>query len=150
MLTSDNPLDTYCANKSKNLFLRNPCLKFLHTFLAYAFSGRKDASNILTRTELFFLWCMVSGHKLNFGLWLVTQVSSVLSYSRTLIISSVITSLSVNLHLFYPEHIDLHHTSEPTLMDLCVLDDMGLLRKVGDAFSLTLTGPVMLRNERVF
>lgn len=55
----EHPLDAHCLNKSKDLFLRNPYLNYLHRFLAYSFSGCKDASNILTKTKPFFLWCMV-------------------------------------------------------------------------------------------
>ena len=51
----DNPLDSYSPTRSKDLYLKNPSLKYIHRFLAYTFSGRKDAPNILTRTELYIL-----------------------------------------------------------------------------------------------
>lgn len=65
----DNPPDAYCLNKSKDLFLHNPCFKYLHRFLAYTFSGRKDASNILTKIVLFF--SLVHGVWAHVQLWIL-------------------------------------------------------------------------------
>lgn len=89
---------------------------------------------------------MVSGRKLNFGVWLATQIFGVVSYHHLLILGRVITLLAVNLHLFYPEKTDLHYIDEPKLLDQRVLDDMGLLCKVGGIFSLTPAGSVVPRN----
>lgn len=57
----DNPPDTF--SKAKDLYLRNPCLKYIHRFLSYSFLDRKDASSIPSKTELYFLWCMTQKKK---------------------------------------------------------------------------------------
>lgn len=62
----------------------------------------------------------------------------------------IMTLLAVNLNIFNHEQTDLHRAGEPTPLDLRVLDDMGLLRKVGGTFFLTPAGPVVPCNERVF
>lgn len=40
----DNLPDTYDPNNSKDLFLQEVSMKYIHKFLAYSFSGWKDAS----------------------------------------------------------------------------------------------------------
>lgn len=95
----DNPPNLYSATRSKDLYLRNPCLKYLHRLLAYTFYGRKDATNILTKTELYNLWRMVHRQKLNFGFWIATQVSSIITYHRPLNLGHVILLLAVNYTL---------------------------------------------------
>ena len=72
----DNPPDSYSPTRSKDLYLKNSSLKYLHKFLAYTFSGRKDAPNILTRTELYILWCMHTHQKIHLGYCLHRRVRS--------------------------------------------------------------------------
>lgn len=55
----DNPPDTYDLNKSKDLCLHEPCMKYIPRFLAYSFSGRRDAPSVLSKIELLFF--MVHG-----------------------------------------------------------------------------------------
>ncbi|XP_043809045.1 extensin-like [Manihot esculenta] len=74
----DNPPDSYSPTKSKDLYLKNPSLKYIHRFLAYTFSGRKDAPNILIRMELYILWSMHHHQKLHFGYWVATQICSII------------------------------------------------------------------------
>lgn len=77
-------------------------------------------------------------------------MSSTLIHHHPLVIGHVITLLAVNLNVLQPEHTDLSPTCEPTPLDLRALDDMGLLRKVGSIFCISLAGPVVPRHERVF
>ncbi|KAF7812892.1 putative RNA-dependent RNA polymerase 1 [Senna tora] len=48
----------YNPRLTNDTALANNALKYIHRFLAYSFSGRKDSLGLLTKTELFFLWCM--------------------------------------------------------------------------------------------
>lgn len=66
----DNPSDLYSSTRSKDLHLSNHCLKYLHRFLAYTFSGRKDATNILIKTDFTFfgVWYIGRSLILDFGL----------------------------------------------------------------------------------
>ncbi|KAL0399649.1 UNVERIFIED_CONTAM: Retrovirus-related Pol polyprotein from transposon opus [Sesamum radiatum] len=50
----------YDSSKTKDTYVRDPALKYLHRFLAFTFSGRKDSSAALNKTELFFLWSMLT------------------------------------------------------------------------------------------
>ncbi|XP_043817312.1 uncharacterized protein LOC122724981 [Manihot esculenta] len=146
----DNPPDSYLPTRSKDLYLRNPSLKYLHRLLAYTFSGRKDAPNILTKTELYILWCMHTQQKIHLGYWVATQISSIIQYNRPLIFGHLITAIAVNQKLLHPAHTDLTPTGKQTPLDLRSLDDMGLLRQVGGIFSLSPAGPLTPRHERVF
>lgn len=51
----DTPPDLFDPNKSKNLYLCNLCLKYIHRFLNYSFLDRKDTPNIVSKTVLYFM-----------------------------------------------------------------------------------------------
>lgn len=103
----DNLLDIYSSIKSKDLYLKNPSLKYLHRFLTYTFSGRKNASNILNKTELYSLWSMATKQKIHLDFWVATQLSGTITYHRPLILGHIFTSLVVNLKLLHPDYTDL-------------------------------------------
>lgn len=50
-----NHPDPYDSSESKDLYLRDPCMKYIHRFLAYSFSGCKDAPSVVSKIELYFL-----------------------------------------------------------------------------------------------
>ncbi|KAH1045457.1 hypothetical protein J1N35_036241 [Gossypium stocksii] len=64
MLSTDNAETTYSPTISKDLWFRNPPLCYIHSYLAYNFSGRRDAPATVSKTELFLLWCMYTGRPL--------------------------------------------------------------------------------------
>lgn len=85
----------YNPSKSKDYFLKDPILRVVQRLLAYTFSGWRDTSGTLTKTEFYFLWCMVNQEKLNFGCWLASQFQSVVNKpNKPLILGSIITFLS--------------------------------------------------------
>lgn len=49
----------YDPNKSKDLYLRDHYMKYIHRFLAYSFSNHRDALRIISKIDLYFLWCML-------------------------------------------------------------------------------------------
>ncbi|KAL0446217.1 UNVERIFIED_CONTAM: putative mitochondrial protein [Sesamum latifolium] len=63
----------YDSSKTKDTYIRDLALKYLHRFLAYTFSGRKDSSTALNKTELFFLWSMLTHTRINIGFWVASQ-----------------------------------------------------------------------------
>ena len=64
----------YDLSQSKASYLKDPVLKVIHRFLAYNFSGRKDASGNLAKAEFYFLWCMRNKIQVNFRCWAATQM----------------------------------------------------------------------------
>lgn len=117
---SDDP-SYYEPGKSKASYLHDPTLKYIHRFLAFTFSGRKDYAGVLTKTELFFLWCMKNNIKVNLGYWLVSQFATVMKTSkikRPIILGSLITYLPVNEKLIDLEHNDLHVACKMSPLDL--------------------------------
>ncbi|KAL0438822.1 UNVERIFIED_CONTAM: hypothetical protein Slati_2365200 [Sesamum latifolium] len=120
--------------------LKDSVLRYIHRFLALNFSGRKDTSNICSKTELYFLLCMKRGIKANLGFWLATQFQSCLNRGRALILGSCITLLATDLGVFYPDSHNLHlaYNSEP--LDMACLLRMGLVTCNGNSFAFVNTG----------
>lgn len=58
---------TYDPSKTKDLYLWESNMKYINRFLAYSFSGCKDALSILSKTKLYFLWSIVLKRRLNLG-----------------------------------------------------------------------------------
>ena len=65
--------NAYDLSKSKSSFLRDPVLKCVHQFLAYNFLGKKDHSGVFSKTEFYFIWCMLNDVRPNLSFVLVDQ-----------------------------------------------------------------------------
>ncbi|KAL0373000.1 UNVERIFIED_CONTAM: Retrovirus-related Pol polyprotein from transposon.6 [Sesamum calycinum] len=124
----------YDPSRSKTHNLKIPVLKYAHHFLAFNFSGRKDTSGICSKAELFFLWCMKRGIKVNLGFWLATQFQSSLNRNRALILGSCITLLAINLGVFDLDCHNLHIACNPEPLDMACLSRMGLVIHNGNFF----------------
>ncbi|KAK4389708.1 hypothetical protein Sango_2307800 [Sesamum angolense] len=122
----------YHPSRSKAHNLKNPVLKYVHRFLAFNFSGRKDTSGICSKAELFFLWCMKRGIKVNLGFWLATQIQSSLNRNRALILGSCITLLAIKLGVFDPDCHNLHLACHLEPLDMACLSRMGLVTYNGN------------------
>ena len=140
--------DHYDPSKSKDSYLRDPVLKYIHRFLAFTFSGRKDSAGVLSKAEFYFLWCMQNDIKVNLGCWLASQFASVLTNRRPLILGSLITQLAVHEDLIDLENNDLHVACEMLPLDLDCLAGMGLIGQKKDVFYFYPPGPIMTRQQR--
>ena len=81
----------YDPSRSRSSFLEDLNARYVQRLLAYSYSGRKDSSGIISRPELFFLWCMKNGFKVNLGCWLAAQFKSVMAKkNKPLILGSYI------------------------------------------------------------
>lgn len=49
----------FILGKSKAYLIQNAALRYLHRLLAYSFSGRRDNTKAISKTELFILCCIV-------------------------------------------------------------------------------------------
>ncbi|KAL2520787.1 Uncharacterized protein Fot_24710 [Forsythia ovata] len=135
----------YDPSKSKDSYLRDPALKYIHRFLAFTFSGRKDSAAVLCKSEFYFMWCVQNKIKVNLGFWLVSQFSTIVKNKRLLILGSLITHLAVHENLIDLDDNDLHIACEMQPLDLHCLEIMGLVWKEADAYHFHEPGPIVPR-----
>ena len=61
---------TYHSSKSKASHIVNPALRYFHRYITYSLSARGESNGNVTKTDLFFLWCLEKKWALNSGYWL--------------------------------------------------------------------------------
>ena len=59
--------DVYNPRHSKSTKLRNHALRYLHRIMSLSIFGRGDSISVVSKVELFFLWAMTNGFKMNTG-----------------------------------------------------------------------------------
>ena len=133
--------NAYDPSKSKSSFLRDPVLKCVHRFLAYNFLGKKDHSGVFSKTEFYFIWCMLNDVRPNLGFWLADQFQSVLKRYRTLFLGPYITLLAINLCVLDPDNNDLHPACKKEFLDMSVFERTGVVEFKEGRFQFTEPGP---------
>ncbi|KAH1114912.1 hypothetical protein J1N35_008290 [Gossypium stocksii] len=149
-LLTDNAESTYSPKTSNDLWFHNPALCYIHRYLAYNFSGRRDALAIVSKTELFFLWCIYTGRPVNLGYWFALQFEHVIKAKRPLILGSLITQLLFSLHGSNVHISDLHVACQADPLDARCLDSMGLLLGTPSSFRFVPLSVRSTPSERVF
>ncbi|KAH6784616.1 hypothetical protein C2S52_009575 [Perilla frutescens var. hirtella] len=96
----------YNPSSSKACYLHSITLRYIHKFMAFTFSGRKDGANVLNKTEFFFLWPRVES------------------------LGSLITYLAISLGVFTLENNDLHKACTMYPIDLDCLEVIGMILRV--------------------
>jgi len=141
---------SYDPKRCKDIGIHSPALQYIHRFLAFNFLGRNDASASLTRTELFFLWCMHSGKKVNLGYWFAIQFQHVLRSNWPLILGTYITRLASNLNPSAVNFSSLNLAYKTDSLDTYCLDSMGLLAGTPSSFYFVPPGTRTDRSYIVF
>ncbi|KAH9782757.1 hypothetical protein KPL71_009045 [Citrus sinensis] len=136
--------NAYDPSKSKSSFLRDPALKCVHRFLAYNFLGKKDHSRIFSKTEFYFIWCMLNDVRPNLGFWLADQFQSVLKRYKTLFLGPYITLLAINLCVLDPDNNDLHPACKKEFLDMSVFERTCVVEFKEERFQFTEPGPTQL------
>ena len=134
----------YHPSQSIDNYLRDPILKYVHRFLSFSFSGRQGRSNLLSKTEFYFLWCMQVGKKVNLGWWLADQFQDVITRNHPLILGFLITQLAVQQGLLNLQDTNLHVACEMLPLDFTCLAGMGLVSKKKGRYHFSLPGPLHL------
>ncbi|KAK8575129.1 hypothetical protein V6N12_062805 [Hibiscus sabdariffa] len=144
------PNATYNAKSTKGWHIHDPTLRYIHRFLAYSYSGRNDTSAALSKVELFFLWCMHSGIKVNLGFWFARAFERVVRADRPLILGPYITRLVSRLFplTFNSNDFTFAFTMDP--LDARCLDSMGLLVGTPQAPHIVPPGTITPRDARIF
>ena len=135
-------MQRYDPSRSRSSFLEDPSARYVQRLLAYSYSGRKDSSGIISRPELFFLWCMKNGFKVNLGCWLAAQFKSVMAKkNKPLILGSYITHLAVQLGVLNLQDHDLHLACNMEYLTADRLEKMGVLELVDGHYRFVPPGP---------
>ncbi|KAK8519401.1 hypothetical protein V6N12_025440 [Hibiscus sabdariffa] len=141
---------TYNAKSTKGWHIHDPALRYIHRFLAYSYFGRNDSSAVLTKVELFFLWCMHSGLKVNLGFWFARAFERVVRTDRPLILGPYITRLASRLFPLTFNANEFTFAFTMDALDARCLDSMGLLAGTPSAPHLVPSGTTTPRDGRVF
>ncbi|KAL4284562.1 hypothetical protein GQ457_16G002080 [Hibiscus cannabinus] len=141
---------SYDSRSTKGWKVYEPALRYIHRFLAYSFSGRNDTSSNLNKVELFFLWCMQHGLKVNLGFWFARAFAQVVRNNRPLILGPYITHLASRLFPLTFDANQFTYAFSMDPLDVRCLDSMGLLAGTSDAPFIIPPGIPTLRNERVY
>ncbi|KAK8514697.1 hypothetical protein V6N12_057594 [Hibiscus sabdariffa] len=144
------PNARFNAKQTKGWHIHDPALRYIHRFLAYNYSGRNDSSAVLTKVELFFLWCMHTGLKVNLGFWFARAFERVVRTDRPLILGPYITCLASRLFPLTFNANDFTHAFAMDPLDARCLDSMGLLAGTPSAPHLVPPGTTTPRDGRVF
>ncbi|KAK8563908.1 hypothetical protein V6N12_036043 [Hibiscus sabdariffa] len=138
------------ARSTKGWHIHDPALRYIHWFLAYNYFGRNDTSAALSKVELFFLWCMQSGIKVNLGFWFARTLEHVVRTDRPLILGPYITRLASRLFplTFNSNKFPFAFSMDP--LDARCLDSMGLLARTPSAPHIVPLGTITPHNEGVF
>ena len=84
----------YDASNSKGTVIGNPCIRVAQRLLAYGLFARDDSLNVCL-SELYFLYSMLQGGRLDLGLFLVSRLNSVATSSTQMImIQGLITPIA--------------------------------------------------------
>ncbi|KAK8986213.1 hypothetical protein V6N11_082487 [Hibiscus sabdariffa] len=144
------PNARYNSKQTKGWHIHDPALRYIHRFLAYNYSGRNDSSAVLTKVELYFLWCMHTGLKVNLGFWFARAFERVVRTDRPLILGPYITRLASRLFplTFNTNEFTLAFAMDP--LDARCLDSMGLLAGTPSAPHLVPPGTTTPRDGRIF
>src|SRR5262249_48703511 len=101
-LTTDAP--PYEPTMSKSTFLRSPTLWYLHCFIVYNISGRRESTGVVTHQDLFCLWSMTEGRPSNLTDLFLTYMEQMSRKRRgALCGSTYITRLAWILYIFRPD-----------------------------------------------
>ncbi|KAK8511712.1 hypothetical protein V6N12_000756 [Hibiscus sabdariffa] len=144
------PNATYNAKSTKGWHIHDPTLRYIHRFLAYNYSGRNDTSIILSKVEIFFLWCMHSGTKVNLGFWFARAFERVVRTDRPLILGPYITRVASRLFPLTFNTNEFTFAFTMNLLDARCLDSMGLLAGTPSAPHLVLLGTTTPRDGNAF
>ncbi|KAK9030140.1 hypothetical protein V6N11_031571 [Hibiscus sabdariffa] len=140
----------YNAKNTKGWHIHDPALRYIHRFLAYNYSGRNDTSATLSKVELFFLWFMQSGIKVNLRFWFARAFEPVVRTDRPLILCPYITRLGSRLFPLTFNSNEFNFAFTMDLSDVRCLDSMGLLVGSPSAPHIVPPGTIMPSDGHVF
>lgn len=95
----------FYSSKTKGSVLTTPALRICHRILAYNLFGKRDSSSSLSQQEVYILWCITKGRKLNFGGFATAHLHIVLSKSmQRLSLSHMVTVCAQRMVCKNTEH----------------------------------------------
>ncbi|GAB2296237.1 hypothetical protein Dimus_038411 [Dionaea muscipula] len=138
MWTRLTGLHQYSPKTSKSSLIRNPCFRYAQRVMAHTIFGRGDSVGVPRRAELFLLWAMFSGHRVDSAAFLARQLASVATKkSGDIAIGGFVTALAAHFHhdlsLCAP-------VAGSTVLGIDELIRCGMILRVESAYHLVLHG----------
>ncbi|XP_021650013.2 uncharacterized protein LOC110642325 isoform X1 [Hevea brasiliensis] len=125
----------YNASASKSTKLTNPAFRYLHRFMSHSIFGRGESTGVVSRNELFFLWAMETGQRVNTGYWLSNQFSHVARGNGKIVVGGLITAISVHFGFVGKAHRLMHLIGDDRI-DLELLHMMKMCVREGGVYCL--------------
>ena len=115
----------------------------LSILIAYNFSGTNEDSSKLSKTELFFLFCLESRIKINFAAFYGRQLLAMAKKKRRhLCLGSLATLIAMRLKILNLKTTDMHIACEVGLLNIDCLHKMGEVEKLPNKqFRAAPSGP---------
>ncbi|XP_065867390.1 uncharacterized protein [Euphorbia lathyris] len=137
----------FIPSKTPAHYFRNPVVRVMHRYLAVNYSARNRDSTKTSKAEIFFLWCMVTGQKVNLSYWLPDKFQKLVQKPKYIYLGHLITSLALHLCDFDVAHTDKHISCPTPPLSLKVLQNMQLLRREGQNFVFVDAGKLATPKE---
>ena len=130
-------LINYNPSQSKSSAIKSPALKYMHRFIAFSILGRKESTCVVTKTDLFYLWCMVKGSRVNLSAWFAFFVDQIVHKNKgSLVVGVYITHLVENIGVYKPSVYKLTKACDIAPLDIDCLIQMGLVSRHKNTFKL--------------
>ena len=133
---TDSPIN-YNPSQSKSSVIKSPALKYMHRFIAFSLSGRKESTGVVTKTDLFYLWCMVKGSRVNLGSWFAYFIDQNIHKKKgSFVVGTYITHIAETLGVYKPSEHKLTKACDIAPLDIECLIRMGLVTRQGSTVRL--------------
>ena len=118
----------YDASSSKSSRIADLAVRYLHRFMAFTIWGRGGSQGVVTKNELFFLWCMLNKKAVNTGMFLSRHLDHIAaSVKGKICVGGLVTTLAQALHGFDPESSPLQKLPGNSLLSVSSLSSMNLV-----------------------
>ncbi|KAK7299947.1 hypothetical protein RJT34_10778 [Clitoria ternatea] len=122
----------YNSRQSKSSSIRDPILRLMHRWIAHTIMARKESTGVVTRQDIFLLWCMVHGHRCNAGRFLLAHCESTRQATKSMnrrfiAIGTFISQLAANLGALHP---CAHRVADMDRIDHTTLRGMHVIHEV--------------------
>lgn len=117
------------ANVSK---IKEPLNKMLHEFLTVSLNCRASNSNVVQNDDLFLMWCIKEGKKINGAYWLMNRFSKISKKDKGLIhIGGYVTHLAKCLYVNLNENDEVFRIpfSKNNYVGSRALEGLGVIEK---------------------
>ncbi len=101
----------YNSNKSKSMGITSLALRYMYRFTAHTIMGIGDSLSVINASELFFLWCMVTGQHCSTDFFFCNHLRCLCHQCiRHIVLGGLITTIALHFR-FVPGHHRLRYVT---------------------------------------